>query len=289
MYKRSPGERVFDTVNVIFMIIFSFLCIYPFLYVFNLSISGGASAARYSFSIWPQNPTFANYKQVFKTDAIANGFKNSLIRTVIGTALTVLVTACGAYPLSKRNLPNRNLWTTIVLIPMFFGGGLIPSYLLMKSLNLINSRWVLILPSLVSTYNLILIRNYMMSLPDSIEESAKIDGANDITILFKIILPISKPILATIALWVAVAHWNAWFDCLIYITKEELNVLQIVLYRVINMGSEQIVTGQLTGDDVYPEALKACTIMITTIPIILVYPFAQKYFIQGIMVGSLKG
>lgn len=259
------------------------------MHTFNISISEGASSAQYTFSILPKNPTLANYKFALGTSAIPTGFKNSIIRTVVGTALSVIMTACGAYPLSKKNLPNRNLWTTIILIPMFFGGGLIPSYLLMKSLNLINTRWALILPGLVSTYNLILVRNYMMSLPDSIEESAKIDGANDITVLFRIVLPISKPILATIALWVAVGHWNAWFDCLIYITKEELNVLQVVLYRVINMGSEQTVTGQFTGEYVYPDALKACVIMITTVPIILVYPFAQKYFIQGIMVGSLKG
>ena len=199
------------------------------------------------------------------------------------------MTSCGAYPLSKKYLPNRNFWTTIVLIPMFFGGGLIPSYLLMRLLHLTNTIWALILPGLVSSYNLILVRNYMMSLPDSLEESAKIDGANEIVILFRIILPLSKPILDTIALWIAVAHWNAWFDCLIYITKKELIVLQVVLYQVINAGSQQVVTGSLSTDVVYPEILKACTIMVTTIPIIMVYPFAQKYFIKGIMVGSLKG
>lgn len=289
MHNKSIGDRVFDTANVIFMLLFSFMCIYPFLYVFNISISAGSSAAQYGLGILPKNPTLAYYKQVFRTDAVPNGFKNSIIRTVVGTILAVIVTACGAYPLSKRNLPNRNFWTMLVLIPMFFGGGLIPSYLLMRSLKLLNTRWALILPSLVSTYNLILIRNFMMSLPDSLEESAKIDGANEITILFKIILPVSKSIIATIALWVAVAHWNAWFDCLIYVTNDKLNVLQVVLFRVINAGSERTVTGQITSEDVYPETLKACTTMVTTIPIIMVYPFAQKYFIQGIMVGSLKG
>lgn len=289
MYKKSIGEHVFDTLNGLFLIVFSFLCIYPFLYIINLSINEGSSASQYSFNIIPKDITLRYYAQLFSTDAIITGFTNSVIRTVAGTVLAVIITACAAYPLSKRYLPARNFFTTVVLIPMFFSGGLIPSYLLMKSLHLTNTLWVLILPTMVSSYNLILVRNYMMSLPDSLEESAKIDGANEVTVLFKIILPLSKPILATVALWVAVGHWNAWFDCLIYITRDELKVLQVVLYQVINMGTQQVVTGTLSTDDVYPETLKACTIIVTTVPIIMVYPFAQKYFIKGIMVGSLKG
>lgn len=288
--KRSTGENFFDSCNVIFMIIFSLICIYPFLYVINISISEGISSAQYGLNILPKDVTFKYYGQVLGSNAIFNGFLNSIIRTVVGTMLGVIVTASGAYPLSKKYLPNRNLWTTIVLIPMFFSGGLIPSYLLIKSLHLINTRWVLILPGLVSTFNLILIRNYMMSLPGSLEESARIDGANDITILFRIILPLCKPILATVALWMAVGHWNAWFDCLIYITKERLTVLQVVLYRTINMGGmDRVKVGGVVENALYPEVIKACTIMITTLPIIMVYPFLQKYFIKGILIGSLKG
>lgn len=287
--KRSSGEIVFDTINVICLVIFSILCIYPFLYVFNLSVSKGGSSAQYGLNLVPKGFTLEYYKQLFRTDAIVTGFKNSIIRTISGTFLALLVTSCGAYPLSKKHLPNRKLWTTIVLIPMFFGGGLIPTYLLIRSLNLIDTRWVLILPGLVSTYNLILIRNYMISLPESLEESAKIDGANDIVILFRIILPICKPILATVALWVSVGHWNAWFDSLLYITKKELIVLQVVLYQVLNWGAERTITGTMENYNPAQEIIKACTIMVTTIPIILIYPFLQKYFIGSIMVGSVKG
>ncbi|HOJ10878.1 MAG TPA: carbohydrate ABC transporter permease [Clostridiales bacterium] len=287
--KRSSGEMVFDVANAICLIIFSLLCIYPFLYVFNISVSKGASSAQYGLNLLPKGFTLEYYKQLFRTDAILTGLKNSVLRTISGTFLAVLVTSCGAYPLSKKYLPNRKFWTTIILIPMFFGGGLIPTYLLIKSLRLIDTRWVLILPGLVSTYNLILIRNYMISLPESLEESAKIDGANDIIILFRIILPICKPILATVALWVAVGHWNAWFDSLLYITKKELVVLQVVLYQVLNWGSERTVTGTMDNYNPAQEIIKACTIMVTTIPIILTYPFLQKYFIGSIMVGSVKG
>lgn len=287
--KRTTGEVVFDSVNVFILVFFSILCIYPFLYVFNTSLSQGSSSIQYGLNIIPKGITLKYYRQLFSTDAIITGFANSVFRTVVGTVLAVSLTSCGAYALSKKYLPNRKFWMGVVLIPMFFSGGLIPSYLMLKSIHLINTRWVLVLPMMISTYNLILVRNYMMALPESLEESAKIDGANEIVVLFKIILPISKPILATIALWVAVAHWNAWFDCLIYITRKELIVLQVVLYQVINMGKERVVTGTVSNDDVYPEILKACTIMVTTIPIIIVYPFLQKYFIKGIMVGSVKG
>jgi len=172
---------------------------------------------------------------------------------------------------------------------MFFSGGLIPTYLVIRSLHIMDTIWVLVLPLAVSTFNLILVRNFMMSLPASLEESAKIDGANDMVILFKIILPVLKPVLATIGLWSAVLHWNQWFDALIYVTTESKMVLQVVLHHILTMGAQRLAVGNVSDNIPYPHITKACIIVITTLPIIMVYPFAQKYFIKGIMIGSLKG
>lgn len=287
--KRSVGELVFDYSNIVFFILFSLLCIYPFLYMLNISISSGIAAEKYGLNILPKGITLEYYGKMFKTGAVVRGFLNSIERTVLGTVLSVIITTCGAYPLSKKYLPNRNFWTTFILIPMFFSGGLIPTYLLIRSLNIMDTIWVLVLPGAVSTFNLILVRNFMMSLPSSLEESAKIDGANDIVILFRIILPVLKPILATISLWSAVSHWNQWFDALIYISSEKKMVLQVVLYHILTMGTQRLAVGNVTNNIPYPQITRACIIMITTLPIIMVYPFAQKYFIKGIMIGSLKG
>lgn len=287
--KRSKGEHVFDFFNILFFIIFSLLCIYPFLYMLNVSISSGVAAEKYGLNIIPKGVTLEYYVKMFKTGAVVRGFFNSVERTALGTVLSVILTTCGAYPLSKKYLPNRNFWTTFVLIPMFFSGGLIPTYLVIRSLHIMDTIWVLVLPTAVLTFNLILVRNFMMSIPASLEESAKIDGANDIVILFRIILPVLKPILATIALWSAVLHWNQWFDALIYVTSEKKMVLQVVLYHILTMGAQRLAVGNVTDNIPYPQITKACIIVITTLPIIMVYPFAQKYFIKGIMIGSLKG
>lgn len=287
--RRSAGEIVFDNLNVLFFIIFTMLCIYPFLYMLNVSISSGVAAEKYGFNLLPKGVTLHYYAQMFKTGAVLRGFYNSIIRTVVGTVISVVLTTCGAYPISKKHLPNRNFWTTFILIPMFFGGGLIPTYLVIKSLHIMDTIWVLVLPGAVGTFNLILVRNFIMAIPPSLEESAKIDGANDIIILFRIILPLLKPILATIALWSAVGHWNAWFDALIYISSEKKMVLQVVLYHILTMGTQRLAVGNVSDNIPFPQITKACIIIITTVPIIMVYPFAQKYFIKGIMIGSLKG
>jgi putative aldouronate transport system permease protein len=172
---------------------------------------------------------------------------------------------------------------------MFFNGGLIPNYFLVKYLHLTETIWSLILPGLVNTFYLIVARNFIMTVPESLLEAAKIDGANEIRILASIVVPVCKPIIATVALWAAVYHWNAWFDCMIYITKPERSVLQVVLFRIINSGSYDLVTGDFSNKQTYPEVVKACTIMVTVIPIVMVYPFLQKYFIQGMLIGSVKG
>jgi len=292
--RRSKGEIVFLVLTYMFMVALSITILFPFWNIFTLSVTGaGVSTTRFYF--WPPVTTIANYLRVFDSRHIWVGFANTFHRTILGTLLTLLFTIHIAYPLSKKNFPHRNFWTLLIVFTMFFSGGMIPDFILVRQLGLINSRWAMIIPGLISPFNMIIMRNFFMNMPDSLEESARIDGANDIVILYRIILPLSGSILATIALWTAVGHWNAWFDNLVYITDASRIVLQVVLRRVVLEGSQQLINMQGaaavdTGlQTITPETIRAATIMVATVPILCVYPFLQKYFVKGVMVGSLKG
>ncbi|MBE5040631.1 carbohydrate ABC transporter permease [Ructibacterium gallinarum] len=292
MYHRTKAEKIFQIFNVIIMLLICASMVYPFLYLLARSLSS-PEISSLSFSIIPQGTTLENFGKVLGNEDIAVGFKNALLRTLLGTAVNLIMTVFAAYPLSKRYFPHRTFWMGLVIFTMFFSGGLIPSYLLIKKLHLLNTLWVLIIPGAISTYNMIIMRNFFMSLPESLEEAALIDGANEMLVLFRIVIPMSKPILATIALWSMVGHWNAWFDALIYNTEPSLQVLQVVMRRIVLEGTAQMLNPNASSNNfhqiVNPENIKAATIMVTTIPIIMVYPFLQKYFVKGILVGSLKG
>ncbi|MFC7750715.1 carbohydrate ABC transporter permease [Paenibacillus thermoaerophilus] len=290
--KKTLGEKLFDGFNYVFLTLFAFSAVYPFINILSISFSTPAAANAYGLKFIPKEFTLEAYRAVFDNKVIWTGYYNTIIRTGVGTALNVLFTVLCAYPLSKRYLPNRNLYTSLIVFTMFFSGGLIPTYLLIKSLGLLDNRLVLILPGLIAAFSMIIVRNYFMSLPEEIEESAKIDGANDVRILFSIVLPVSLPIIATIALWYAVAHWNAWFDALLYISDPNKTVLQTVLYKIIIQGSpqfQQFETFDPSVQSVTPDIIKAATVMVATVPILCVYPFIQKYFVKGVMIGSLKG
>jgi putative aldouronate transport system permease protein len=287
---KSWGERTFDGANYLFMLVFCFGTVYPFLYLLALSLEHPDSSLLV-VRLWPQRFYLGAYLKVLRSDLIGYGFVNSLFRTVVGSSLSLFVSVCLAYPLSKRYLPNRTFWTGLIVFTMFFSGGLVPGYLLVKNLGLIDSLWSMVLPGLVPTFTMIIVRNYFMTLPESIEDSARIDGANDVTILFRIAVPMSMPIIATAVLWMAVDHWNAWFDCLIYINTARKQVLQLMLRRLVIEGTQQMVELDTMNDltqSANPETVKAATIMIVTLPIIILYPFLQKYFVKGIVVGSLK-
>jgi len=289
--KRSVGEHIFDWTNVIFLGILSFTFLYPFWYLFALSIADADKAALSQITFLPSYFSLDSYSNVLSSKYVYLGFMWSVIRTVVGTVVALLLGYHLAYVLSKRYLPNRTFWTTLLVFTMFFSGGMVPDYLLIKDLNLMNTVWALILPGAISAYNITIMRNFLMSLPDSLEESARIDGANDLTILYKIIFPLSMPILATVGLWTAVGHWNAWFDAMIYIRDNEKQVMQVVLRRIVLQGSNDMVTlyGEEVDTSTTSETIKAAVTMVTTIPILCVYPFIQKYFVKGVMVGSLKG
>lgn len=219
-----------------------------------------------------------------------NAFKNSIFITVIGTLFSVFITALTAYPLSKRNLSGIKALLLLFVFTMLFSGGLVPTYLLIKNLGLYNSPWALVLPAAVNVYNMLIIKNYYESLPDSLEESAKLDGAGNFTILIRIILPLSKPVIATILLFEMVAFWNDYYNAMIYITDINLKTLQLYMAEIVMEAQQDLTT--VSVDDMMntsPEGMRAATILASAIPIICVYPFMQKYFIKGILIGSVKG
>lgn len=290
--RMTAGEKLFQVAAVAFVSVFSVMMIYPFIHILSLSLSTPSEAVRPGVHLYPQEFSLASYKQAFRTSGIWMGYYNTIFRTVMGTVLSLAAMTIGAYALSKKYLPHRGGITMFIVVTMFFSGGLIPTVLLIKSIGLYDTRWALIIPGLINTFYMLILRNFFMAIPQELEDSAKMDGANDIGILFRIVLPLSKPILATIGLWVAVYHWNEWFHALLYIQDQSKIVLQIYLRRLIvdNDNAEmQRLMEQAADEQVVAETVKAAVLMITMLPILAVYPFIQKHFVKGIMVGSLKG
>lgn len=292
--KKTYGGLTFDTVNYTVMFIFCITILFPFWDMIVLSFSDPDWAVSLTLRLWPEIWSFDAYKYVFANGGILNAYLVTITRTVTGTLLHIFITMLVAYPLSKRELPFRGAITIYVLIPMFFSGGLIPSYIINRKLGFVDNLLVYILPGAIGVFTVLLVRNYLMSMDKALEESAFMDGAGYFTILFKIVIPLAKPIVATIALWNAVYHWNAWFDCLIYIRDEKKVVMQMILRRMIDVTSLQSAEMQafMMTDESYKvvsKTVQAAATIITILPIIMVYPFLQKYFVKGIMVGSLKG
>lgn len=289
--KKTIGEKIFDYLNVIFMCIFIFLFVFPFWQLLMISFNDATDAMRGGIYFWPRMWTLKNYQMTLKHPLIGNAYLITILRTIIGTILSLLATGMFAYGLSKKNLVFRKFYLTLATITMFFSGGLIPTFLLIRGLGLTNSFWVYIIPSLISVWNMIIMKTFFQSLPASLEESAKIDGYNDLQIFFKIVLPTSTPIIAAIALFNGVGHWNAWFDAYIYINDANLLPLQTILMKIVSQNSaaqELMQHEQAAESSVTPEAMKITTMMIAIGPIVLIYPFLQKYFMKGIMIGAIK-
>ena len=284
------SEKIFMIFVYVIMFLVGVVAIVPFLNVITLSLSTPEVASRFGIHLFPTELFFGAYKRVIGSSAIYTGFLNSVMITLVGTICSLLVSALAAYPLSKKYLVHRSYWTGIIVFTMFFTGGTIPNYILIRNLGLMDSYAALILPGLVNTFNMLIIRNFFMGLPEDIEEAARIDGANDFRVLFQIVIPLSKSILATVALWTAVGHWNSWFPCLLYIRDADKYVLQVILRRIIMDGSSEFVNLEVSNmSEPTTESIKAATTIVTILPIMLVYPFLQKYFVKGVMVGSLKG
>ena len=289
----SKKTKVFYGINYVLVTIVVLTMLFPLLNIIATSFSSENAIITNRVSIWPVEFTANTYKQVVERTQIFNAMKNTVILTVVGTAINMVVTICGAYPLSKSRLTGRNVFLFLITLTMLFGAGLIPNFMLIKSLGLMNTYWAIWLPGAVSTYNMIVMKTFFSGIPSSLEESAYIDGANDLRILWSIILPLSLPSIATITLFYAVGHWNAYFNMILYITSSSKKVLQQVLRDLINSSSatEQL---QLTdsSDAMQPiasESIKAVAIVIATLPIMCFYPFLQKYFTKGVMIGAIKG
>ncbi|MBP1993409.1 carbohydrate ABC transporter permease [Paenibacillus eucommiae] len=294
MVNRSMGSKCFDIFNYSFMALFCLTILLPFWDMFILSISDAKLSASLSMRLWPKTFDLSAYYFAFSDNKIPLAYLVTIYRTICGTILSLVLTVIAAYPLSKKDLPLRNVMTTIFLIPMFFGGGLIPTYIIIRKLGLVDNLLVYILPGAVGIFTILIVRNTFMSMDKALEESAFMDGAGYLTILFRIYVPLSKPILATVALWSMVGHWNAWFDALIYIRSEDKMVLQSILQRMVAMTSnfsEEALQFQMQNPGLFvtSQTFQAAVTIVTIGPIVMVYPFFQKYFVKGIMIGSLKG
>ncbi|UVI33371.1 carbohydrate ABC transporter permease [Paenibacillus spongiae] len=292
--KQTFGEKVFDVCNIIMLSGLGFATLYPLWYVAAIAFHDSTVSSYFDVYFWPGAFTLDNFRVVFVTDALLKGFLITVLRTVLGSLLSVL--ACGllAYGLSKKYLIGRTLFLNIIILTMFFSGGLIPFYILLKNLHLLNSFWVLIVPSLLSAWTVILMKTYFSSLPDSVEESAKIDGANDLTIFFRIVVPMSMSLIATMLLFSAVGHWNDWVSGEMFIMNPDLLPVQTILMRMITQTDassmvQQSMSMEFVNKSPAIESIKMASIVVTTVPILLVYPFLQKYFVQGVMIGSVKG
>jgi putative aldouronate transport system permease protein len=289
MFALSRGEKIFSVLNIILLTLLSAAFVIPFVIVFSSSLMSPAEyAVRGSFVLIPRELDFSSYKLLIgRSSSLWNAFAVTLFRVTVGTFFNLLFTATMAYVLARRTLPGRTLLTLIVFATMIFGGGLIPTYMLVDAVRLTDSIWSMIIPSLINAYWMLLLRNFFMDIPDEIEEAAIVDGASAPVVFFKIVLPLSMPALATIGLFYAVRHWNAWFDATIYLSDAKKYPMQVLLRGILSLVSlEQI--GE-TEEPPPAESLKSAMIILTTAPIVLVYPFIQRYFIQGIRVGAVKG
>jgi putative aldouronate transport system permease protein len=288
--KEDINSRIFNLFNVILMVIFTIIIIVPVWNVLVSSFSSGKSLANGGFAFWPKEFSIENYQAVFRDNSIWQAFFISVAKTLIGAGSHVLFCAIVAYSYSKKHLKGRKLYSAIGIVTMFFGGGMVPTYLLIKSLGLLNSFWVYIIPALFSFFDVIILMNFFRSIPESLEDSAKMDGAGDWKIFSKIFLPLSKPALATIALFNGVGQWNDFFTTKLYITDKALYPLQMKNYEIIVQS--QMHTMQNIGGSVVLETtakgIQLATIVVTTLPILLIYPLLQKHFISGMMLGAVK-
>ncbi|WP_079421539.1 carbohydrate ABC transporter permease [Clostridium oryzae] len=292
--RETKGEATFDIINVIIMAILCFITLYPIWFVVVNSFNDGMDAARGGIYWWPRIFSLAAYKTVFANNDIITSFAVTVLKTVIGTVIHVFFTAMVAYPLSKRDLIGRKFYMTVGIITMFFSGGLIPTYLWYKQLHLIDNFAVYILPAMFSFYDLVIFMAFFREIPDSLEEAAKIDGSDDFKIFYSIILRLSLPVIATIALFHGVYQWNDYFTGVIYIIKKSyLLPIQTYLYKVVSENSANqaisLQPGVAVNRRVTSQTVKFATMVVTTFPIVCVYPFLQKYFVKGMMVGAVKG
>lgn len=290
--RKTVASRIFDGFNYVFLTLLMLAMLYPILYVLFASLSDSNRLQMYSGALWrPLGFSTAAYAAVVQNKSVWSGYGNTLFLVVVGTALNLLFTSLAAFVLSRKSFLLRKPITLMIIFTMFFSGGLIPTFLLVKGIGLYDSLWACILPGLISTWNFLIMRTYFEGIPDSLEESAKLDGANDIVILFRIILPLSGPIVAVMLLFYGVGNWNQWFNAMIYLQNPNKFPLQLILRGILLANNTDSMLGTTVDIDkqAIGESIKYATILIATVPILCVYPFLQRYFVKGVMIGAVKG
>lgn len=297
--KAGPGlnrSTAFDWINYTVMVLLAFIMVYPLWYCVAGSLNEGMDYLRGGVFLWPRKWTLANYKAVFLDSAILNAFWVTIWKCLVGTVTSVLCTAMVAYAITRPKLRLKKLYIPFIMLTMFFSGGLIPYFILIVDLGLYDSFWVYIIPTMFSAYNMIIIQSFMRELPSELIESAKLDGASEYRIFFQMILPLSKPVLATIALFTVVTHWNSYFDSMMYTSSQELQTIQLFLKKVITdpsvsrgLGSAATIAIPDQAATLTPQVVKLATMVVTALPVVCIYPFLQRYFVKGVTVGAVKG
>lgn len=291
--KGPSDERWFDVIVYLIAAVIIIIVLYPLLFVVTASFSDPAKVLNGEVWLLPKGVTLDAYTNILHNDKIWIGYRNSILYAVVGTLINIVMTLLAAYPLSRPDLPGRKGLMLIITLTMFFSGGLIPSYLLVKSLGMVDTMWALIIPGAISTYNLIVMRTYFQSsIPWELQEAAHMDGCSNWRLLISIILPLSKPILAVMVLFYAVGHWNAFFNALIYIRSEHLYPLQLVLREILMISQSAVEDGGNVGLEdkiLLSESIKYAVIIVSSLPVLIMYPFVQRHFVKGVMIGSIKG
>ncbi|NMO94631.1 ABC transporter permease subunit [Paenibacillus lemnae] len=283
------GNRLFDIINHSILFIVAILCVMPFIYVLAVSFASPAEVAKGGLILWPKEWSLVSYQYIFSSDTLPRSLLVSIYITVVGTFINLAFTSLMAYPLSKPHLRGRNPILLGVLITMLFSGGMIPTYFVVNALNMTNTLWSLMIPSAISAFNLIVLKNFFQQIPDGLEDSAKIDGCNDMGVLIRIVLPLSLPAMATFGLFYAVAHWNTFFNAILYINDNDKWPIQVLLREIVILAQSRVGDSSFDEMDVQPLTIRMAVIVFATVPILLVYPFLQKHFAKGVMLGSVKG
>lgn len=290
----SPGDKIFMVVNTIFLLVILIVILYPLIYTLSASFSEPSAVISGKVTLLPVDFTLVGYQKIFEYPTLIKGMGNSLFYTIVGASVSVVLTILAAYPLTRKDLPGRRALTLLFFFPMLFSGGLIPFYLVVRDLGLVNTRWALIIPTALSVWNLIITISFLRtSIPEELYEAAQIDGCSDIGYLIKIVLPLSKSIIAVLFLLYAVTQWNQYFLSLVFQTNPEIAPLQIVLrnilvYNKIDLGMMGDVT-RMADQQALQEQLKFASMVVASVPVLLLYPFVQRYFVQGLTVGAIKG
>ncbi|SEM06852.1 carbohydrate ABC transporter permease [Paenibacillus sp. OK003] len=294
MLVESRGDRIFNMINHFLLIIITLIVIYPLVFVLSASFSDPQAVLRGEMFLWPKGINFHSYEKIFQNKDILRGYTNTLIYTSVGTLINLVMTILAAYPLSRKDFIGRNAIMALFVFTMFFSGGLIPTYMLIKNLGMLNTFWVMIIPNAVSIWNIIIMRTFFQqSIPNELHEAATIDGCSNIQTLTRIILPLSMPIIAVTILFYAVGHWNAFFNAMLYLSDKDKFPLQLILREILIQGQTNDMVKMSTESAIKQqrevEGIKYAVLVVANIPVLLLYPFLQRYFVKGVMIGAIKG